>query len=30
MGSCYIFFKHEDEGIGPRLAGEFLELAGSE
>ena len=27
---AYIFFKHEDEGIGPRLAGEFLELAGSE
>jgi uncharacterized protein YecE (DUF72 family) len=25
---AYIFFKHEDEGIGPRLAGEFLELAG--
>jgi uncharacterized protein YecE (DUF72 family) len=24
---AYIFFKHEDEGIGPRLAGEFLELA---
>ena len=27
---AYIFFKHEDEGIGPRLAGEFLGLAGSE
>jgi uncharacterized protein YecE (DUF72 family) len=26
---AYIFFKHENEGIGPRLAGEFLELAGS-
>ncbi len=26
---AYIFFKHEDEGIGPKLAGEFLELAGS-
>jgi len=25
---AYIFFKHEDEGIGPKLAGEFLELAG--
>jgi uncharacterized protein YecE (DUF72 family) len=24
---AYIFFKHEDEGIGPKLAGEFLELA---
>ena len=27
---AYIFFRHEDEGIGPRLAGEFLALAGSE
>jgi uncharacterized protein YecE (DUF72 family) len=25
---AYIFFKHEDEGIGPRLAGEFIKLAG--
>jgi uncharacterized protein YecE (DUF72 family) len=24
---AYVFFKHEDEGIGPKLAGEFLELA---
>ena len=23
---AYVFFKHEDEGIGPRLAEEFLEL----
>jgi uncharacterized protein YecE (DUF72 family) len=23
---AYIFFKHEDEGIGPKLAAEFLEL----
>ena len=23
---AYVFFKHEDEGIGPKLAGEFLEL----
>ena len=23
----YIFFKHEDDGIGPKLAAEFLELA---
>ena len=23
---AYVFFKHEDEGIGPRLAKEFLEL----
>ncbi len=26
---AYIFFKHEDEGIGPRLAGQFLALPGS-
>jgi uncharacterized protein YecE (DUF72 family) len=25
---AYVFFKHEDEGTGPRLAGEFLKLAG--
>lgn len=25
---AYIFFKHEDEGIGPKLAGEFIALAG--
>ncbi|HEY5541844.1 MAG TPA: DUF72 domain-containing protein [Candidatus Binatia bacterium] len=24
---AYVFFKHEDEGIGPKLAAEFLELA---
>ena len=24
----YVFFKHEDEGIGPKLAAEFLDLAG--
>jgi uncharacterized protein YecE (DUF72 family) len=24
---AYVFFKHEDAGTGPRLAGEFLELA---
>ena len=24
---AYLFFKHEDEGTGPRLAGRFLELA---
>jgi uncharacterized protein YecE (DUF72 family) len=24
---AFVFFKHEDEGTGPRLAGEFLELA---
>jgi uncharacterized protein YecE (DUF72 family) len=23
---AYVFFKHEDEGIGPKLAAEFLEL----
>lgn len=27
--STYIFFKHEDEGTGPRLAGDFLKLAGA-
>jgi uncharacterized protein YecE (DUF72 family) len=26
---AYIFFKHEDEGIGPKLAGEFLALPDS-
>lgn len=26
--STFVFFKHEDEGTGPRLAGQFLELAG--
>jgi uncharacterized protein YecE (DUF72 family) len=25
----FVFFKHEDEGTGPRLAAEFLKLAGS-
>jgi len=25
---AYVFFKHEDEGTGPKLAGEFLKLAG--
>jgi uncharacterized protein YecE (DUF72 family) len=25
---CFVFFKHEDAGVGPRLAGEFLALAG--
>jgi uncharacterized protein YecE (DUF72 family) len=25
---AFVFFKHEDEGTGPRLAAEFLELAG--
>jgi uncharacterized protein YecE (DUF72 family) len=24
----FVFFKHEDEGSGPRLAGQFLKLAG--
>src|SRR5690606_26230894 len=24
----YVFFKHEDEGMGPKLAGRMLELAG--
>ena len=26
---AYIFFKHEDEGIGPKLAAEFLKLVGA-
>jgi uncharacterized protein YecE (DUF72 family) len=26
---AYIFFKHEDEGIGPKLAAEFLDLVGT-
>jgi uncharacterized protein YecE (DUF72 family) len=26
-GHAYVFFKHEDEGIGPKLAAEFLQLA---
>jgi uncharacterized protein YecE (DUF72 family) len=26
--SLWVFFKHEDEGTGPRLAARFLELAG--
>jgi len=26
----YVFFKHEDEGIGPKLAKEFLSLAASD
>ena len=26
---AYVFFKHEDEGIGPKLAAEFLELTGA-
>jgi uncharacterized protein YecE (DUF72 family) len=26
---AFVFFKHEDEGTGPRLAGEFLNMAAS-
>jgi uncharacterized protein YecE (DUF72 family) len=26
-GDAFIFFKHEDEGIGPKLAAQFLKLA---
>ncbi len=26
-GEAYVFFKHEDEGTGPKLAGQFLNLA---
>ena len=25
--TTYVFFKHEDEGTGPKLAGQFLDLA---
>ena len=25
--TAYVFFKHEDEGTGPKLAGQFLDLA---
>jgi uncharacterized protein YecE (DUF72 family) len=25
---AYIFFKHEDEGAGPKMAARFIELAG--
>ena len=24
---AFVFFKHEDEGVGPRLAGQFIEMA---
>jgi len=24
---AFVFFKHEDEGVGPKLAGQFLEMA---
>jgi len=27
-GEAYKFFKHEEAGTGPKLAGRFLELAG--
>jgi len=26
---AFVFFKHEDEGVGPKLAAQFLELAKS-
>ena len=26
---AYVFFKHEDEGMGPKLAAEFLDLVGT-
>ena len=26
LSEAFVFFKHEDAGAGPRLAGEFLEL----
>jgi uncharacterized protein YecE (DUF72 family) len=25
---CFVFFKHEDTGTGPKFAARFLELAG--
>jgi uncharacterized protein YecE (DUF72 family) len=25
---AYVFFKHEDEGTGPKLAAQFRQLAG--
>src|SRR5882672_2972268 len=28
--TAYVFFKHEDEGTGPKLAAQFLELAGKQ
>lgn len=28
--TAFVFFKHEDEGTGPRLAGEFLDLAATQ
>ena len=28
--TAFVFFKHEDEGTGPRLAGEFIQLASGE
>ncbi|MEJ2130202.1 MAG: hypothetical protein P8Y95_00895, partial [Gammaproteobacteria bacterium] len=27
LDDCFVFFKHEDEAAGPRLAERFLELA---
>lgn len=27
-GDAFVFFKHEDEGTGPKLAGQFIKLAG--
>jgi uncharacterized protein YecE (DUF72 family) len=29
-GEAFVFFKHEDEGTGPRLAARFMELCGAE
>ena len=28
LSEAFVFFKHEDAGAGPRLAGDFLELMG--
>lgn len=27
-GEAFVFFKHEDEGVGPRLGAEFVKIAG--
>ena len=27
---AFVFFKHEDEGVGPKLAAQFLEIARSQ
>jgi hypothetical protein len=29
MESCFVYFKHEDSGTGPRLAGQLIQELGS-